>query len=275
VMQSQSGCAPIFKMGSDARLLGRIDLNISRATRRVESIDYAAIPVNGSVPDDAEALAVINEYEKKLSAELDKPIGHTSVELDARQKTNRTRESNLGSFVADVFRRATEADIAIINGGGIRSNSVYPVGPITRRDVLSILPFEDPVAKVEVTGATVRAALEHGVARVVEDPESGRFPQVSGLEFTYDARRPPGARVVEVRVGGEPLDYARMYTVAAVEYLLDGGDGYTMFRGARYVIKPEEGKVNAVILGDAIAAAGTITPKTDGRIRRLDEERPN
>jgi 5'-nucleotidase len=80
---------------------------------------------------------------------------------------------------------------------------------------------------------------------------------------------------VEVRVGGEPLDYARMYTVAAVEYLLDGGDGYTMFRGARYVIKPEEGKVNAVILGDAIAAAGTITPKTDGRIRRLDEERPN
>jgi 5'-nucleotidase len=274
VMQSQAGCATIFKMGSDARLMGRIDLNISRATRRVESIDYAALPVTDKVPDDPQALAVINEYEKKLSAELDKPVGQTSVELDARQKTNRTRESNLGSFVADAFRRATDADIAIINGGGIRSNSVYPVGPLTRRDVLSILPFEDPVAKVEVTGATVRAALEHGVARVVEDPESGRFPQVSGLEFTYDARKPPGARVVEVRVGGQPLDYAKMYTVAAVEYLLDGGDGYTMFRGARYVIKPEEGKVNAVILGDAILAVGTIAPQTDGRIRRIDEPTP-
>jgi 5'-nucleotidase len=271
VMQSLSGCAPIFKMGSDARLMGRIDLNISRATRRVESIDYAALPITSEVPDDPQALAVINVYEQRLSAELDKPIGRTSVELDARQKTNRTRESNLGSFVADAFRRATDADIALINGGGIRSNSVYPAGPITRRDVLSILPFEDPVAKVEVTGATVRAALEHGVGRVVEEPESGRFPQVSGLEFTYDARRPSGARVVEVRVNGQPLDYQKMYTVAAVEYLLDGGDGYTMFRGARYVIKPEEGKVNAVILGEAIAAAGTIAPKTDGRIRRLDE----
>jgi 5'-nucleotidase len=270
VMQSQSGCTPIFKMGSDARLLGRIDLNISRRTRRVESIDYAALPVTDAVMSDEAAMTVIGEYEKKLSAALDIPIGRTTVELDARQRTNRTRESNLGSFIADVFRQATGADAVILNGGAIRSNSTYPAGTITRRDVLSILPFEDPVAKVEVTGATIRAALEHGVGRVAEDPENGRFPQVSGITFSYSGRRPSGSRVVEVNINGRPLDDKKLYTLASVTYLLEGGDGYTMFRDAHYLIKPEEGKVNAVIVNEAIQSAGVIAPQTDGRIKRID-----
>lgn len=270
VMQSLSAGTPIFKMGSDARLLGRIDLNISRRTRRVESIDYAALPVTDLVASDAAAMKVIGEYEKKLSAALDIPIGRTTVELDARQRTNRTRESNLGSFIADAFRQATGADAVILNGGAIRSNSTYPAGTITRRDILSVLPFEDPVAKVEVTGATIRAALEHGVGRVAEDPENGRFPQVSGITFSYSGRRPSGARVVEVSINGQPLDDKKLYTLASVAYLLEGGDGYTMFRDAHYLIKPEEGKVNAVIINEAIQSAGVIAPQTDGRINRVD-----
>jgi 5'-nucleotidase len=270
VLQSQAGCTPIFKMGSDARTLGRVDLNISARTGRVESLDFTAIPVTDKVPDDPAAAAVIGEYERKLSAELDKPVGRTTVELDARSRMARSRETNLGSFIADAFRRATEADVVIFNGGSIRSDTTYGPGVLTRRDVITILPFETPVVKVAVKGRLIRAALEHGVARIVEESENGRFPQVSGLRFAYDGRRPAGSRVVEVAVNGQPLDDNRTYTLASGTYLLGGGDGYTMFRDAEYLIKSEEAKVDAVILADAIVAAGEIAPQADGRIKRLD-----
>ncbi len=271
VLQAQSSCTPIFKMGSDARTLGRIDLNISKITKRIENIDFAAIPVNDTFPDDPTAAAVIGEFEKKLSVELDKPVGNSTVELDAKQLTSRSRETNLGSFILDAFRHATNADVAIMNAGSIRSNATYGPGVITKRDVLSMLPFETPVVKVEVKGAVIRAALEHGVAKIGIENESGRFPQISGFRFSYDARKPPGSRVVEMTINGQPLDVAKNYSLASGTYLLNGGDGYAMFKDAKYLLTAEDAKVDAVILGDAIQTAGTISPAVDGRIKRIDE----
>ena len=271
VLQSQSGCTPIFKIGSDARLLGRIDLNISKVTRRIESIDYSPIPVTDAVPDEPATAAIIGEYEKKSSVELDKPVGNTTVELDARQITSRSRETNLGSFITDAFRQATNADVAIMNGGSIRSNATYGPGALTKRDVLSILPFENTVVKAEVTGAQLRAALEHSVAKIVEESESGRFLQISGLQFSYDGRKPPGSRVVQVTINGQALELKKNYTLASGTYLLEGGDGYAMFKGVKYVISAEDAKVDAVILAAAINTAGTISPNVDGRIKRIDE----
>jgi 5'-nucleotidase len=271
VMQSQANGTPIFKMGSDARLLGRIDLNIEKRTGKLESLDYAAIPVNDSIADDPTVAAVIAEYEKKLSAELDKPVGNTTVMLDARQRTNRSEETNLGDFIMDSFRQFTGADIAIMNGGSIRSNATYGPGAITKRDVISILPFETPIVKIEVSGATIRAALEHSVSRIGIETEFGGFAQISGLRFSYDARKAPGSRVVEVTVNGQPLDDKKLYSVAAGEFLVKGGDGYAMLKDAKHLITMENAKVDAVILGNTIAAAETIAPQTDGRIKRIDQ----
>ncbi len=92
--------------------------------------------------------------------------------------------------------------MAILNGGSVRSNATYGPGAISKRDVISILPFETPVVKIETTGAAIRAALEHGVSRVGVETEFGGFPQISGIRFSYDARKAPGARVVEVTVMG-------------------------------------------------------------------------
>ncbi|HYP00660.1 MAG TPA: bifunctional UDP-sugar hydrolase/5'-nucleotidase [Pyrinomonadaceae bacterium] len=271
VLQSLSAGTPIFKMGSDGRNLGRIDLNISRRGGTVESVDWEIIPVTDGVEEEPKAAAVISEFEKKLSAELDLPVGRTTVELDARQETNRSRETNLGSFIADAYRKQTGAEVAILNGGSIRSNTTYGPGALTKRDVLSILPFENPLVKVEVTGATLRAALEHGVSRVREEKEAGLFPQVSGLRFTYDGRLASGSRVTGVTVGGAPLDNAKTYTLAVNTYVLGGGDGYTMFKGARELLKPEEAQVEPAMLMNIISAAGEISPQTDGRIKRDDE----
>src|SRR5262245_63019182 len=92
---------------------------------------------------------------------------------------NRNRETNLADLIADAFREAAGAELALFNGGSIRSNMTYPAGPVTKRDLISMLPFETPVVKVEITGGLLKAALENGVSKVIEESESGRFPQVS------------------------------------------------------------------------------------------------
>ena len=272
LLQSLSGRTPIFKVGSDARNVGRIDLNINARTGALESIDWEILPVTSDIKGEPpEVVALVADFEKKLSAELDQPIGITKVELDARQSTNRSRETNLGSFIADAYRKWGNTDVALLNGGSIRSNTTYGPGTLTKRDILSILPFENHIVKVEVTGAMLRAALEHGVSRVAESAEEGRFPQVSGLVFTYDGRRAAGSRVVNVLVGGRPLDDGKTYTLATVAYLIGGGDGYTMFTKARYLFDPEGGPVEAALVMDNIAAAKEIAPQPDGRIKRLDQ----
>jgi 5'-nucleotidase len=270
LLQSLSGRTPIFKMGSDARHLGRIDLNIDASSGALESIDWQMIPVTREVPEDPPVAALVAEYERKLAAALDQPVGSVSVVLDARQETNRSRETNLGSLIADAYRKAVDADVALLNGGSIRSNTTHGPGMLSKRDVLAILPFENPVVKIEVTGKVLRDALEHSVGRVAEEREAGRFPQVSGLRFSFDGRHPPGSRVVSLTVNGQPLDTQHTYTLATNAYVANGGDGYTMLRGRRYLITPEEAQVEAVIVLNALAAMGLSAPHTDGRIQRLD-----
>ena len=98
------------------------------------------------------------------------------------------------------------SDVGLMNGGSIRADSLFSAGRLTKRDLLSIIPFKNKVVKLELTGVELRTMLEHGVARSAEDTQPGRFPQVSGIRFTFDAARPAGSRVVEVKVNGVPLD---------------------------------------------------------------------
>src|SRR5689334_1250118 len=196
--------------------------------------------------------------------------GHTNVALDARSLESRTRETNVGDFVADAFRKSTSSDIGFMNGGSIRADNVIGPGKLTMRDVLSILPFKNKLVKIEVTGATLRAALEHGVSRSAEDSQPGGFPQVSGIQFSFDASRPPGARLVDVKVNGVPLDDAKKYTLATTTFIaLDGGDGYSMFKGSPVIIPPERAPIDVDAVRKAIGVR-PIAPKVEGRIKRLD-----
>jgi 5'-nucleotidase len=142
---------------------------------------------------------------------------------------------------------------------------------LTKRDVLTMLPFENPVTKIEITGAVLKAALENGVSLVVEESESGRFPQVSGVQFEFDGRKPPGSRVVQVLVNGQPLDEKKTYTLASTGYLAEGGDGYVMFKSGKRLIAQESAQLDALVVTNAIQAAGEIAPKVEGRIKRLDK----
>ena len=273
LLESVAGRAPIFKMTADARELGKIDLNVSKATGKLDSIDWKVIPVTAAVKQDEQFLAATRKYAGLLS-ELSQPVGRTSVELDARLAANRTRETNIGDFIADAFRNVTGADVALINGGSIRADSLISPGQLTTREILQILPFKNRVVKVQVNGDTLRQALEHGVARSAEDAEPGRFPQISGIRFTFDASRKPGSRITVVTVNGKPLQEKKLYTLATTTFVaLDGGDDYKMFKGAPLLLAPEQGQIDSEILRKAIASVRSIAPHTDGRIKRLDQNR--
>ncbi|HET6892952.1 MAG TPA: 5'-nucleotidase C-terminal domain-containing protein [Pyrinomonadaceae bacterium] len=277
LLESAAGGAPIFKMTADARELGRIDLNISKTSGELESIDWKVIPVTSEIKEDPEFASVNNKYQG-LMKELSEVLGRSTEPLDARSAESRTRETNIGNFIADTFRQALKTDVTLMNGGSIRADTIISAGELTRRDVLSILPFKNKVVKLEVTGATLRAALEHGVGRSAEDSEPGRFPQVGGIRFTFDATRPSGSRIVTVTVNEQPLDNNRKYTLATMDFLAGGGDGYDMLKQARRLITPEQAESDFDILRRTIMTARTIAPKIDGRIRRLDSaarQKPN
>ncbi|MBX9689853.1 MAG: bifunctional metallophosphatase/5'-nucleotidase [Candidatus Obscuribacterales bacterium] len=267
LINAYAGHAPILKMGSDAKFLGKIEISYSLKAKAIDNIAWEIIPVNSEWREDPKMLASFKSYDEELSRELDKPVGETGSDLNAVQLSNEKEETNLGDFVADAFREATGADIALINGGSLRSNQVYPAGQLKKRDVCAILPFENPIVKIEVSGKTVKEALEHGVSKAGQ--ADGRFPQISGMSFAYDSTKPPGSRVSNIKIGKEALDLQKIYTLAGNDYVTSGGDGYSMLKGQNYIIKPEEGRSESVVLLEALSK-GNIAPKVDGRIQRLN-----
>jgi 5'-nucleotidase len=195
----------------------------------------------------------------------------------------RVAECNLGNLATDAMRAATHAQIAITNGGGIRSS--VPVGEptpedltlteplqVTLGDVLTVFPFGNLTATFSLKGSDVIAALENGVSQV--EAGAGRFPQVSGLHFTWDGSKEPGSRIVSVEVEGahgdyEPIDPNATYTVASNDFMRRGGDGYSVFNDN--AIDPYDfGTPLDQVLKDYIAAHSPIAPVVEGRITRVD-----
>jgi 2',3'-cyclic-nucleotide 2'-phosphodiesterase (5'-nucleotidase family) len=115
-----------------------------------------------------------------------------------------------------------------------------------------------------VRGAAVRQAIENGVSQWQQ--VGGRFPQVSNIAFTFNPDRPAGSRVLDVKVGGQPLDDGAAYTVATNDFMQRGGDGYSMLAAGQVLISPAGGPLMATAVIEAIQRARTISPNVEGRI---------
>ena len=262
------GNVALVESGSQASFVTVITLEIETVEgRRGPQVEwrpsFQAIDTTGVEPDAAVA-AEVAKYEAFLSAELDIEIGATPVTMDTRRTTVRSGESAFGNLTVDAMRAETGADVAITNGGGIRGDTTYDEGTvITRRDVLTELPFGNKTVVLEVTGADIRAALENGFS-AVEDG-GGRFPHVSGMTVTYDASKPAGARVVDVMIGDAPLDNSGQYLLATNDFMGKGGDGYAMFAGKPSVIEANAAELMAAQVIRAFEE-GSAVPVLDGRV---------
>lgn len=272
-VEDRSTGVPIFKVAADAVELGKVTLEVDVRSGALKKLDWKVLPVTSDVPEDATFAAAMRRYDA-LVAELAQPVGRTPVPLDARKRAVRSQETNLGSLIADALRQAAGTDVALVNGGAIRGDTIFPAGELTRREMLSIFPYADKLVRLEVTGETLLAALENGVSKSAEDAEPGRFLQVSGLRFAFDASKPRGQRVLCVLVGDKPLSPTARYSVATFTFLASGKDGYEMLRGLPATSPLAEGRTPRDVLSDALRT-GKPPPmrQGDGRIKRASELR--
>ncbi|HEX5030637.1 MAG TPA: bifunctional UDP-sugar hydrolase/5'-nucleotidase [Candidatus Eisenbacteria bacterium] len=207
----------IVQAGSRGLLLGRIALYLKGRT----PMRYAAslLPVNPANGEDASVLAYLKPLADSMSVLVDRAVFETTDAVPASGL--RDGETPLGNFVADVTRDVGNADVGIVNSGGIRAP--LPRGRVTAGDIYSVVPFDNEVAVVMMPGWQLRQLLDFGARRLGK----GGFPQVSGVSFTIR-----GDHATDIKVGGRVLESERVYRVATIDFLIGGGDGYTIFAKA-------------------------------------------
>jgi 2',3'-cyclic-nucleotide 2'-phosphodiesterase (5'-nucleotidase family) len=254
---------------TDANYLVPVDLNVTveekDGKRSVKWEPNFRFIDTASVQPDPETMKLVEDYQKQLDNELNVVIGKTTNGLDSRRNVVRSQEAAIGNLIADAMRDVTGADVAIMNGGGIRADKEYAAGSdITRKDILTELPFGNVTVMVELTGKQVREALENGVSKLEDG--AGRFAQVSGMKVEIDATKPAGERVASVMVGDKPLDDAASYKLATNDFVLGGGDGFTSLGQGKVLVDARGGKLVANDVMVYVKKLGTVDAKVEGRI---------
>ena len=260
----------------------------------IEHVLKAAAPtintgvVSTVTTQDVAAAALVKKYKDQLTSKLDVKIGQVSgvFPRGGTPAVERSGETPMGNYIADLMRAKYKTDFAIQNGGGIRdtfpAKTYIPAntalvrtgtGPldVTLGDALTVYPFGNQIATTVVTGENLWKALENGVGG--NYPGDGRFPQVSGLKYSFDSSKPIGSRIVEVtKLDGTAIAKdSKEYTLTTLDFLIYGGDGYLN------VFSPSQAKVKGALLDvfvDALKAdmaAGKVTqvPAADGRIKKV------
>jgi 2',3'-cyclic-nucleotide 2'-phosphodiesterase (5'-nucleotidase family) len=258
----------LWFIGDEFTYLGEINFTFQNG--KVADFNYHRYALKTDVAKegyqpDPNVKAVMDSYNSKLSKELDAQIGTTQTDLDVMKSSQRKMETAIGDLVADAMKDYTKSDVAIINGGGIRAERIFPAGPLTKKDIVDAMPFTNYVEKLEITGDQLYQALENGVSQI--ESGAGRFPQVSGIQFVYNPKLTPGSRVLDVKVNGQALDRKAHYTISVVDFVAEGGDGYDVLKGSKTLLDKNAGPVLSKVVGDYIQQKGTVAPKVEGRIQ--------
>lgn len=213
-----------------------------------------------AVEDHPATRAKIDEIAAAQDVILNEVVGNTSVLLNGERGDVRTKETNLGNLITDAILWATKADLALTNGGGIRAS--IEAGDITKKQVKTVLPFNNYIETRELTGAKIKEALEHGASSYPET--KGAFLQTAGLTYEINEGKPAGSRIENILVKGEALAMDRTYVVATNNFIAAGGDGYAMMKTAKQV-----GHFDGmdILLMDYMATLTTVAPEIEGRIQ--------
>ncbi len=241
-----------------------------RALRAGEAAEIA--------PDAAFQAQIDTVYKPPLSQLEAQIVGQAAISLEGDRKDIRNRETNLGNFVADVMLqkiRPDGAQMTLVNSG--QFSRTIPVGNISLARVIQTLPFDNTIAVADLTGAQVWAALENAVSLMdFKNPNnsSGRFAQVSGLQFWWSPNRPLGQRILAVKVKSAseaepalvPLDLNATYRVVTNNFVLGGGDGFSIFTQAQN--QTDTGILLVDMLTEYLAAHSPVSARVEGRIIR-------
>ena len=287
---------PLASTGTKLENIGKITITDNEMTcELIEKSDYTVSADENTAENKAyrnmtDFIAGINAQYGELVGTV---VARTDVELtindpETGERAVRSAETNLGDLCADAYRAATGAEIALVNGGGVRAN--IAVGDITYGNIIDVQPFGNSLCVVEATGQQILDCLEMGALHCPE--EDGSFIQVSGLTYQINKSVPSSVktdkdgnfigidgeyRVCNVFVGEKPLDLNKTYTVASHNYyLLSYGGGMTMFRDCKLVAKEIALDNQALIDYITENLGGTVgekysNPRGSGRIKIIDK----
>ncbi len=232
----------VAQTGTKLANLGKIVIDT-----KTGKITNELVPAADCATQDADALAFITSINEQFEEVLNKVVAKTDVALTTKDPATgnravRSAETNLGDLCADAYREMLGADVAFVNGGGVRAD--IDAGDITYENIINVHPFGNEACLVKTNGQDILDALEMG-ARVTPG-ENGGFLQVSGLTYDIDTTIPSGVvlndekefvkvegarRVVNAKINGKAIDPAGTYTLASHNYMLkSGGDGFVMFK---------------------------------------------
>lgn len=223
------GDTVIVQAGSTGKYLGRLSLNIDPNSGKVISHTRAdeLIPVlDGSIKPDPEVAKIVEGYEARIRPIMEKVVAEALEDLPAKVSDGEV-DSPLGNLITDSMRENCKSDIAIYNSGGIRAS--IQKGPVTTGMIFTVLPFDNVLIKMDLTGEQIRKLLEAGT-------RGKGVLQVSGMTYTYSPASPEGSRIKEVLVNGKPLDAKKIYRICTIDFLATGGDGFTIFKKGKNLL---------------------------------------
>lgn len=244
----------------------------------VEFVNKANVPA--TVVANAAAAQVVAKYKAQVTAKFDAKVGVVSA-IAPRGGTpavERSAEAAIGSFAADAIRAKYSTDLVLLNGGGIRDTfpaatykpldqTLRRTGPydVTLGDAYAVFPFGNSVSTTTITGAKLWEALESGVSQY---PAAGRWPQIAGFKFTFDNTKAAGAKITAVVLtnGTSIAKDDKVYSIATLDFMVYGGDGYTQFEPAKVKVRDLLVDVFVEALKADLKASKTTSLVTDGRI---------
>ncbi|MDP8237144.1 MAG: 5'-nucleotidase C-terminal domain-containing protein [Candidatus Erginobacter occultus] len=226
----------IVQAGSYGRFAGRLDLKVDTGRKRIAGHHYSIfINRQYSYPADLETNRLLNEIKNEVGDGFDQTVGIALQDITSADE----EESPLGDLITDAMRKRVGAAAAFQNPYGIRGNLLQ--GPITRRDVYTVLPFDNSIVTLELAGGQIRELLEQSLTF-----KKGLL-QISGLRVEYSLEAPEGNRVRSVEIDGDPLEDSTYYRVATNVFLAGGGDYFSAFAQGR------SRRDSGVLLRDAVA----------------------
>jgi 2',3'-cyclic-nucleotide 2'-phosphodiesterase (5'-nucleotidase family) len=256
---------PVMIAGSHGQYVAVCDLVFDPVAGRIVEARQRLQPTFADeVTPDPAWVARVEHWNRDVAVAAARPLGRCARTLNR----NRNGESTLGNFVTDAMRAMAGSDVAFQNSGGLRAD--LAAGEVTMGDVYEVMPFDNTLVTMELTGAEVRRVLEEGLRHE-------RVAQVSGIRYAFDLGRPELDRVVELTLAdGAPIDPAATYRVVCNNFMATGGDNYeTLSRGRNLV---DTGEVIRTALERRVAELASrgeaVDVAPDGRIRRAGTTAP-
>ncbi|KEK26037.1 bifunctional metallophosphatase/5'-nucleotidase [Bacillus gaemokensis] len=238
-----------------------VDVKIDRKTKDIiEKKAEVVTTYHEGIEPDQQVKKKMDQYKEKIAPLVNQIVGKSTAPIDRKQ--NAAGESTLGNLVADAQRTTMQAQIALMNPGGIRND--LDTGDITWGELYGIQPFGNQLIKVNLTGQDIRDILNQQWQK-----DKTRMLQISGIQYTWDSNKPDGEKVTNIHLtSGEELVASKTYTVVANAFLASGGDGFVSFRNGK---DAETGPNDFEALLDYVKQAKEpIQPIIDGRIQKIN-----